>query len=148
MEAITKRDIIENLLHNWIANNEVIESEIREKLENENKDGFRIGRKIGFQEDRLRKLFYMLWGEKIRRKSKGARAAEILAESQHLLVYHDGDEWKSSLYGNIFNMLVYIVAKGLDHVYGHREDNIEKLMNEVRKRWREEDAELRGEGIE
>ena len=147
MEVFTKRDIIENLLQNWIVNNGVIESEIREKLENENKDGFRIGKKIGLQEDRLRKLFYFLWGEKIRQKSKGARAAEILAESQHLLVYHDSDEWKSSFYSNIFNMLVYIVAKELDHVYGHREDNIEKFMDEVRKRWREEEAELRGHGV-
>lgn len=148
MKVFTKRDIIENILQNWIVNNGVIESEIREKLENENKDGFRIGRKIGLQEDRLRKLFYMLWGEKIRQKEKGVRAAEILAENPYLLVYRDGDEWKSSFYSNIFNMLVYIVAKGLDHVYGHREDNIKKLMDEVRKRWREEEAELRGEGVE
>ena len=145
---IMRRYVIENLLQSWIANNGVIESEIREKLENENKDGFRIGRKIGLQEDRLRKLFYMLWGEKIKQSDKGKRAAEILAESQHLLVYHDGDEWKSSSYSNIFNMLVYIVAKGLDYVYGHREDNIEKLMSEVRKRWREKEEELGKHGVE
>ena len=145
---IMRRYVIENLLQNWIANNEVIESEIREKLENENKDGFRIGRKIGLQENRLRKLFYMLWGEKIKQSDKGKRAAEILAESQHLLVYHDGDEWKSSSYSNIFNMLVYIVTKGLDYVYGHREDNIEKLMSEVRKRWREKEEELGKHGVE
>lgn len=45
-------------------------------------------------------------------------------------------------------MLSYMVAEGLDAVYGHREDNIEKLMNEVRKRWREEEAKLKGEGVE
>lgn len=45
-------------------------------------------------------------------------------------------------------MLTYIVAEGLDAVYGNREDNIEKLMDEVRKRWREKEEELGKHGVE
>jgi hypothetical protein len=145
---ITKRDIIEYLLRSWIESNEVIEDEIKKKIVFENKGGARIIKEIGLQEDRLRKLFYLLWGEKISQKVKGVRAAEILSESRHLLLYSDGDKGKTSFYGAFFNMLSYIVAEGLDAVYGHREDNIEKLMDEVRKRWREEEEELGKHGVE
>lgn len=78
-------------------------------------------------------------GEKIKRSSKGKRAAEILNRSQHLLVYRNDDGLKTFFYGKIFDMLIHVVAQGLCIVYGNRETNIEKLMNEVRKKWREEE---------
>ena len=93
-------------------------------------------------------MFYLLWGERISQKVKGVGAAEILSESRHLLLYSDGDKWKTSFHGDFFNMLTYVVAEGLDAVYGHREDNIEKLMSEVRKRWREKEEELGKHGVE
>ena len=145
---IVKRAIIEHLLSDWIKSNEVIEDEIKKKIVFENKGGARIIKEIGLQEDRLRKLFYLLWGEKISQKVKGVRAAEILSESRHLLLYSDGDKWKTSFHGAFFNMLSYIVAEGLDAVYGNREDNIEKLMSEVRKRWREKEEELGKHSVE
>ena len=145
---ITKRTIIEHLLSDWIKSNEVIEDEIKKKIVFENKGGARIIKEIGLQEDRLRKLFYLLWGERISQKVKGVRAAEILSESRNLLLYSDGDKWKTSFHGAFFNMLTYIVAEGLDAVYGNREDNIEKLMDEVRKRWREKEEELGKHGVE
>nr|DAP36646.1 MAG TPA: hypothetical protein [Caudoviricetes sp.] len=147
METV-KRAIIEHLLSDWIENNEVIEDEIKKKIVFENKGGARIIKKIGLQEDRLRRLFYLLCGERISQKAKGVRAAEILSESRHLLLYSDGDKWKTSFHGSVFNMLSYMVAEGLDAVYGHREDNIEKLMSEVRKRWREKEEELGKHGVE
>lgn len=95
---ITKRTIIEHLLSDWIKSNEVIEDEIKKKIVFENKGGARIIKEIGLQEDRLRKLFYLLWGERISQKVKGVRAAEILSESRHLLLYSDGDKWKTSFH--------------------------------------------------
>lgn len=62
---ITKRDIAEHLLRTWITGNEVIEREVRKKLEFENAGGVQIAKEIGIQEHRLRKLFYLLWGRRL-----------------------------------------------------------------------------------